>query len=321
VDFDNKKCAFQRICAKNQMRVFVFGCGGYIGLGVARAFRAAGHRVFGLIRSANQANALIQEEITPVFGAQNEREKYESVLSSCAVIVDAIGMTEFSAKLLEICIEAPQKLIKERGQAFKPVFIFTSGIMTYGSASEFPVDEMIPPKPMFPDMTERQKYEEKVLTCTQLNSIVIRPGFVYGGNGGVIATMFFGVDPEADLVLQGRKDKRWSWVHVDDLGRGFVSAAEKGSTLAGQLFNISAQDNPTYEELRMAMAKAAGWKGGSVKWVEIPSDQTRVLNWETSVIINPAKARALLDWVPYHVGFLAELDVYYQSWKLAQGPK
>jgi hypothetical protein len=38
-----------------------------------------------------------------------------------------------------------------------------------------------------------------------------------------------------------------------------------------------------------------------------------------SVIIDPAKAWALLGWKPSHAGFLAALPTYYAAWKASGG--
>ncbi|CAF4443473.1 unnamed protein product, partial [Adineta steineri] len=87
---------------------------------------------------------------------------------------------------------------------------------------------------------------------------VVRPGFVYGGQGGFVANLFY----SEPLVIQGRRDMRWSWVHVDDLGEGYVAIARAPRVVVDkQLYNLAApNDNPTYEELRTAMAKAQGRK-------------------------------------------------------------
>ena len=49
-------------------KVLVVGASGYIGDGVARAFRRAGYRVYGLTRDSSKADYFIQNEIIPVIG-------------------------------------------------------------------------------------------------------------------------------------------------------------------------------------------------------------------------------------------------------------
>ena len=61
------------------MNVFVTGSTGYIGAAVAAAFRRAGHRVFGLARSAEKAHALAREEIVAEFGGPAATDRVCSV--------------------------------------------------------------------------------------------------------------------------------------------------------------------------------------------------------------------------------------------------
>lgn len=61
------------------------------------------------------------------------------------------------------------------------------------------------------EMIPKKHLENDILQTTEVRTVVLRPGFVYGGHGGVILPMFFGVDPnEKQLVLTGRPDKRYS---------------------------------------------------------------------------------------------------------------
>ena len=117
------------------------------------------------------------------------------------------------------------------------------------------------------------------------------------------------------MTLWGSPDKRWSWVHIDDLGAAYVAAAKLGARVAGELFNVATPEAPSYRELRTRMAQVAGFTG-SVTFAPVPASEERVLGWEATVIVNPAKAQAMLGWQAKHVGFFAELDLYYQTWSL-----
>jgi len=173
------------------------------------------------------------------------------------------------------------------------------------------------------EMIPRMHLEEALQVAEGIQTVIVRPGFVYGGTGGVIAKLFFGVDPSSkSVVLYGSADKRWSWVHVDDLAHAYVQIAEAPrSVVQRQVFNIAALgDNPTYKELKLAAARAAGWSGsqGDVVLKQVPPENKRELNWEWNVIINPKKAMAHLGWFPRHVGVVEEIDTYFMSWKANQ---
>jgi hypothetical protein len=42
------------------------------------------------------------------------------------------------------------------------------------------LDESVIPQPKLQDMKERKLFEDRVLNCTKLRTVVVRPGFVYG---------------------------------------------------------------------------------------------------------------------------------------------
>lgn len=238
--------------------VIVIGASGYIGLGISLAFRRAGYRVYGLIRNAKFSNTLLQNEIEPIVAkAFDDVQPFADLLASSSIIIDAVGYTpKLSVNLLEAAIQAG-KTRTEDGKLshYAPLFIFTSGIMTCKfhsislsvsdrcsvsidgdttSTGRRPVDEMVKPRPQLivprpsgsatadvTAMKDREDFENHVLATSSaaLKTTVVRPGFVYGGQGGFVANLFY----SEPLVIQGRRDMRWSWVHVDDLAEGYVA--------------------------------------------------------------------------------------------------
>eukprot|EP00026_Physarum_polycephalum_P012605 Phypoly_transcript_12928.p1 GENE.Phypoly_transcript_12928~~Phypoly_transcript_12928.p1 ORF type:complete len:313 (+),score=37.55 Phypoly_transcript_12928:152-1090(+) len=299
--------------------VLVIGASGYIGDGVARAFRRAGYLTYGVIRDEKQREHLVRNEIIPVIGELGNPEALKEVITKCAIIVDAV----YSKGASQTFFEFVKKTKAHTLQNYKTLYILTSGIMTYYPGffedSLLPKDESFEPHPTDQhEMVPKKKFEDVVLSSTEVRPVVVRPGFVYGGHGGVILPMFFDINPsESKLVLTGRPDKRWSWVHVDDLGEGYVKIAKAGPIVDNQVFNLSAQDNPTYEELKISCAKAVGWKGSREDLVvqPVPQDAYRQQNWETNVIIDSRKAYDVLGWKPVHVGVVNETTVYYEAWK------
>lgn len=173
--------------------------------------------------------------------------------------------------------------------------------------------------PAAPFVVARKEFEDKVLAATDLNTTVIRPGWVFGTHGGPYVDSFFRIDPNAEkLVLQGSLEKRWSWVHVDDVASAYVLAVEHSNASVAQLFNIATAEAPTYAEMRLALARAAGWKGTRADILSQPAPP-EAATMEATVIVDSAKARRLLGWAPKHAGFLAEIETYYRSWRRARG--
>lgn len=175
-----------------------------------------------------------------------------------------------------------------------------------------PIDEMNQPKPMTTEMKTREAFENKVLASSSnsLHTTVVRPGFVYGGHGGFVADLFYSQNP---AIIDGRRDKRWSWVHIDDLADAYSLLTRASRTIVtGQLWNFAApNDNPTYEDLRTKMAHVSGQK---IEYQEKMGNNQVPVRWDTDSIINPAKAIDQLGWRPRHVGYLEEIEIYYKSW-------
>lgn len=63
---------------------------------------------------------------------------------------------------------------------------------------------------------------------------------------------YFAAQAGQDLNILGSRTKRWSWVHINDLGEAYVAVAKAGRTADGQVFNIASYHAPTFEELMVA---------------------------------------------------------------------
>ena len=61
-DYSKPKYLFKSILFGDVMRVLITGATGYVGHGVAKAFRAKGHTVYGLVRSEEDAHLLSLEK-------------------------------------------------------------------------------------------------------------------------------------------------------------------------------------------------------------------------------------------------------------------
>eukprot|EP00009_Paramoeba_aestuarina_P016690 CAMPEP_0201536736 /NCGR_PEP_ID=MMETSP0161_2-20130828/62809_1 /ASSEMBLY_ACC=CAM_ASM_000251 /TAXON_ID=180227 /ORGANISM="Neoparamoeba aestuarina, Strain SoJaBio B1-5/56/2" /LENGTH=196 /DNA_ID=CAMNT_0047942643 /DNA_START=78 /DNA_END=668 /DNA_ORIENTATION=+ len=195
-------------------------------------------------------------------------------------------------------------------------------IYASGDRVDYPLDETHPINPKDPiEMLPKKEIEDNVLANTDVRTVVIRPGFVYGGNGGVLGGLWFNVKPDEPIVLWGSLEKRWSWVHKDDLGEAYVRVAEAGSVVDNQVFNIAnPNDHPTWIDVKYTCAKTAGWKGKKedITSIPVPEEEKRIANWEWNVMINPQKAFTVLGWRPKHLAFLQEVQLYFETWQAFQ---
>jgi len=282
----------------------VVGAAGYIGQAVSLALRRAGFKVYGVVRHEEKAKVLKQNEINIIIGDVTQPDTYKDILKQAHIVVEAI--TDLSGKLLEKLEEV------SKGKSVKPLYIWTSGILSHKDCPHV-VDETH--ENYQPLNADRVANENRVLLSSYVRGVVIRPGFVYGGNGGFFTDMAFNIKENDELVLYGRLDKRWSWVHVEDLADAFVRIAQAGNLVNGELFAVTGPWAPTYEELRVTCAKVTGWKG-KIKHIPIvPKDNIFLNISEGNVVVSSRKIQDLLGWRENHLGIVADVETYFASWK------
>jgi nucleoside-diphosphate-sugar epimerase len=300
------------------MQVFVTGATGYIGFAVAAALRRADYRVFGLARTQAKASRLERHEIQPVIGDLADPNSYAAVATECSVLIHtafdyaANGVAK-DKTTLETLLEAGR-----RGAQPKTV-IYTSGVWVYGDTGERLADETTPLNPA-KLVAWRPAHEQLVLAAPGMRGLVIRPGDVYGGSGGLTAQWFAGPSAGQPPTVVGDGQNRWPMVHVDDLAELYVRAAERAP--AGEIFNASDRSRSTVLELAAAAARAASFTG-AVRLLPLPEARKTMGDFADALALNQhidaRKAVRLLGWQPRHGGFRDEAAVYFHAWKARQG--
>jgi len=298
------------------MEIFLTGASGYLGLAVAQAFRRAGHRVSGLARSAASAETLMRHEVAPVLGSLETPERYHEAAARADVIahlaVDyaadtAVRDEQTARALLGVAVEAqePKRLL------------YTSGVWVYGDTGSAAADEARPLRPPRA-VAWRPGVERLVLEAPRVRGVVLRPGVVYGGRGGLTGMWFTGATA-GELHIPGDGANRWAMVHVDDLAEAYVRAAE--ADLGGEVFNLSDGTTASLGQLAGAAGTAAGYRGAllTTPLAEAvaqlgPLAEALALDQRVS----SERARRVLGWRPRHGGFVAEAITYFAAWRANQ---
>jgi nucleoside-diphosphate-sugar epimerase len=299
------------------MEVFVTGATGYIGFAVATALRRAGHRVRGLARSEAKARRLTQAEVEPVIGDLADPRSYSAVAADSTLLIHTAF--DYSAGGIAKDRTAIDTLLGAARRGAQPkTMIFTSGDWVYGDTGGRVVDETTPPAPL-KLVAWRPAHEQLVLKAAGVRGIVLRPGDVYGGAGGLTGMWFAGPSTGTQPTVVGDGRNRVPMVHIDDLAQAYVRAAE--SQLGGEIFNINDQSPSTLLELATAAARAAGFHG-EIRPTPLPEARKVMGDLADALalnqIVDARKATRLLGWQPRHAGFLHEVEAYYRAWKAHQ---
>lgn len=293
--------------------VLVIAAAGFIGFGVAKAFRRAGYFVYGLIRDGKKCALLQSNEIIPIVGDGEKIETYIEHIKACPVIIDcsnSMSNTEHPEKMPLAILQAIEEASKTRDPLLPPkVFIYTSGIMVYGHDTRIR-DESWPISQTF-YAKFRRTVETAVVHSPHICGIVIRPAWVFGGDSGPHANTIF--QNPGKIVFKGsQRDRRYSWIHIDDLAEAYVLACLRSPLAQGHIFNISNNyDTPIFADLVLHGARMAGYKG-EITW-EKRESWTDELG-DATVLVNCQKATTLLGFVPKVFGLMDNLEFYFQCY-------
>lgn len=235
-------------------KIFFTSGTGYIGLAAAKAAKDAGHDVTALARSDKSAARLQEFGIKVQRGDIKQPETYSKILPQFDVVIHTAAATgpEF-AQVEEQVVNTVVEQLKGSDKAF----IYTSGVWVLGNTGDKPATEETQTNPL-PLVAWRPQVEQRVLNAAKegIRSVVIRPALVYGQGGGLIGQLFAQVKQAGKATYIGNGENRWTFVHVEDLGRLYVLAAEKAP--AGTVLHGAADKPYKQQEIVQAVAKAAG---------------------------------------------------------------
>lgn len=298
------------------MKIFVTGASGYIGFNVASAFRRAGHEVWGLVRSDKKAHIIAMSEIHPVIGSMQHPESYRTIAEQCSVLIHAA--VDYQADTFSLDRKTIEVLLATGKQGAQPkTVVYTSGTWVYGDTLGKPVDEASPLAPATL-VASRPGVEQMVLNASGIRGVVVRPGCVYGRQGGLTGMWFDGPDKGRLLQVIGDGNNRWAMVHVDDLAEGYLRVAESG--LASEVFNLTDRSSSTVRDMANAVARVTGYTG-QIQFVPVGEASQTLDGFAECLaldqLVDSGKAGRLLGWQPKHRGFIDEVETYLQSWKAA----
>lgn len=260
---------------------------------------------------------MVRHEVIPVVGDLAKPETYHEALDKSTYVVDTV--LDFSSGQ---DIFAPNRALVEATAKsaathhVEKTYIYTSGVLCYDN-SELVRDENSPLPGDLPVFKARIGFERYVQEHTGLRGIVIRPGFVYGGASGAgnhLTNLVEAAKKDKIVLNNELKLRRWNWIHVVDLADAYVRVAKHSHSLKGEDFNIVSDSSPTFEQITLAAAKIAGFKG-TVEYTDTPGTDFLSTLGNKTVLLTHKKAEELLGWTPNHIGVLEELDIYYHTIK------
>ncbi|MFC4784768.1 NAD-dependent epimerase/dehydratase family protein [Nocardioides sp. MAHUQ-72] len=269
------------------MKVLVIGGTGYIGAGVVRRLRTAGHSPVALVRTAPAGPRSVETRVGDLSAPDTLRAAVTPDIDAVVHAATPTGDWAVDRAAIDVLTES----LAGR------TLLYLSGVWVLGETSGT-ATESTPPRPV-ELVAGRPALEERVLGAAGVRGIVVRPGIVHGHGGGLLAMMVGWAQDAGTGRFVGDPTVRWPMVHVDDLAELVVIAldrAEPGAVLHG----VTEPAVPV-KELAAAADVAAGCSGGAEAWPE--TDAARELGAAFAAalaldqeVVSPAARR--LGWTP-----------------------
>ena len=294
------------------MRVFITGASGYIGGSVAAALIAAGHKVTGLVRSEERAQAVRARSIDPVIGTLGDASLLARLARECDAVINAASSDDRGA------VEAMLPALAGSG---KP-FLHTSGSsivgdMAAGERAEKVYEDDTPVHPL-PGKVARVAIDRLVLDSAKngVRAVIVCPTMIYGrGHGGHAESVQV---PRLIALAKkhgagrhvGRGENIWSNVHIHDLVPLYMRALEKAP--AGAFYYAENGEN-SYREIAEAISRMLGF-GGRTRPMPMEEAITEFgetaaqFSYGSNSRVRAARARRELGWAPKGGTLLDEIE-------------
>jgi nucleoside-diphosphate-sugar epimerase len=296
------------------MQVFVTGATGWVGSAVVKELIAAGHRVLGLARSDQGADALASTGALVHRGSLAELESLRSGARQSDAVIHAAFNHDFS-KFAENCAE-DERAIEALGSVLegsnRPLLV-TSGVALLSPGRTATETDAPPANSPIPRKSEAAA-EALVKRGVTASSIRLAPSVHGHGDHGFVPILIGIARQTGVSAYIGDGLNRWPAVHRLDAARLYRLALERGAK--GERFHAVAEEGVPFLEI----AEVIGRRLNIPVVSKSPVEAAKHFGWFAMFAgidapASSARTRAELGWKPEQPGLIADVDhpAYFAS--------
>ncbi len=296
------------------MRAFVTGATGFIGSGVVRELRDAGHSVLGLARSDAGAQALIAAGAEVLRGHVEDLESLRRGAAAADAVLHLAFIHDFS-KYQENC-EIDRRAIEALGAALAgsdKFLVVTSGTGVASSGPGHTSTESHPP--LSSQILARGATEEAAAAVARRGvrvAIMRLPQVHDTRKQGLVSYAIQIARAKGVAAYVGDGQNRWPAAHLLDTARLYRLALEKGE--AGAVYHAVAEEGVAAKDIAEAIGR--GLKMPVVSLA--PEAAAGHFGWLGAFIgmdlpASSAQTRQKLGWNPTGPGLLSDLGNMHYS--------
>ena len=254
-------------------KAFITGGTGFVGSHLAEALLERGYsEVRCLVRT--KLKWLEGLDIVPVKGTLDDQQLIEDAVRDVDYVFHLGGVTRARSyeELYEGNVLATISLLDAITTTNPEIHkvLVTSTLATVGEAPDGRADETTPLRPISRYGRSKAQMEAELTDYQdQLPLVIVRPSSVYGPRDRDVYTLFKTVSQGLFPYLRG--DPGLTLVHVLDLVRGMIAAAESDST-RGKTYFIGNDHDVSWKALKSATVNALGTRA-----ISLPLPRSMVL--------------------------------------------
>ena len=278
------------------MKIFITGATGYIGRHVLQALIHKGYQVFALTRSKRQSNA---SQVTWIQGDLHDLESLAVDLSEFDSVIHLAMDYQDNEENVQLDQNTINTYIKKARH-----LVYTGNLFNTTTPGDIIKEETYPDDNSFRVALENQ------LLSSNVSAAIVRPGFVYGGQGGFLWQMI-PVQEDGNLYYVDNPLAHWPMIHVKDIAELYAHIVE--NQLSGIFHGHDGEKTPVSEVIE-TLSKIYRSPLKATNFEQAESFLGKVATFMNTDYPVETEATFATNWVPQNAGFSSQAAQAYQEY-------